>query len=238
VFGTSAITALTAQNTLGVSGIHLVPVDFVREQIRAVVSDLHPAACKTGMLGSRALVHAVADAIEQHELSAFVLDPVMIATSGDRLLERDAETAISERLLPLCRLVTPNLPEAAILTGLPMRDEQDMKEAARRLVALGARAALVKGGHLAGNDVVDVLFDGSELHTWQRARISSTSTHGTGCTLSAGIAAGLAWGWQLHEAVERALEFVANAIASAPGLGAGHGPINHLVPVRATTPER
>jgi hydroxymethylpyrimidine/phosphomethylpyrimidine kinase len=238
VFGTSAITALTAQNTLGVSGIHLVPVEFVRAQIRAVVSDLHPAACKTGMLGSRDLVYAVADAIEEHELVTFVLDPVMVATSRDRLLDRDAEDAISERLMPLCGLVTPNLPEAGILTGMPIRDEHEMRQAAEQLVAMGARGALVKGGHLEGDDVVDVLFDGREFHAWRRERIAGTSMHGTGCTLSAGIAAGLAHGWLLRDAVERALEFVARAIATAPGLGGGHGPINHFSPVQATTPER
>src|SRR5512140_2316037 len=158
VFGTSVITALTAQNTRGVTGVHPVPPDFIRAQLDAVVSDLPPAAFKTGMLGTLAIARAVADGIRAHGLGNYVLDPVMVATSGDRLLDGDAESAFLELLLPLCTLVTPNLQEAAILTGLPARGEEDMAAMAEALVARGAGAALVKGGHLEGDRLVDVLY--------------------------------------------------------------------------------
>jgi len=233
VFGTSALTAITAQNTLGVSAVHPVPIDVVRAQIHAVASDLRPAAFKTGMLATRAIIDAVADAIVADELRRYVLDPVMVATSGDRLLDRDAERAIVERLLPLCAVATPNLPEALVLLGEAddpaAFDEAALRERARRLVELGAPAVLLKGGHLAGPEVIDVLFDGSEFRVWRRPRLDTTSTHGTGCTLSAAIAAGLALGQPLLGATDRALRFVARAIEAAPGLGSGHGPLSHFV---------
>lgn len=235
VFGTSAITALTVQNTLGVRAVHTVPPDIVAGQIRAVAEDLRPAAAKTGMLATAELVEVVAGAVREHGLDrAYVLDPVMVATSGDRLLSRDAEAAVAELLLPLCAVVTPNLDEAAILAGRPATDEAGMREVAERLVARGAGAALVKGGHLPGPSVVDVLFDGREFRTWMRPKLATRNTHGTGCTLSAAIAAGLAHGRGLVQAVEDALDYVHRAIAEAPGLGAGHGPINHLVPAVRT----
>ncbi len=229
VFGTSAITAITVQNTLGVTGVHAVPPDIVRAQIHAVASDLAPAACKTGMLADRALVAAVAEAIRTERLPGFVLDPVMVATSGDRLLDTDAETSIADLLLPLCSLVTPNLYEASILTGEPVGDEAGMRRAAEALVRRGAAAALVKGGHLEGGPVVNILYDGRRFTAWTKARIESRNTHGTGCTLSAAITAGLALGRPLHDAVDAALEWVHRAIESAPGLGAGHGPLNHFI---------
>jgi len=230
VFGTSAITAITVQNTRGVFGVHTVPEPIVREQIHAVVEDLHPAACKTGMLATAGLVETVAATIRETGLSNYVLDPVMVATSGDRLLAADAASAVARHLLPLATLVTPNLPEAAILAGMRVvEDEAGMRAAAERLVALGARAALVKGGHLSSDVLVDVLFDGREFHRWEHPRLDSTSTHGTGCTLSAAVAAGLAQGHDLLEAVGAALDFVHRAIAQAPGLGTGHGPLNHFV---------
>ena len=238
VFGTSALTAITAQNTLGVHGVHAIPTDVIRAQIAAVGSDLRPASFKTGMLATRAIIEAVADAIVDEGLKRYVLDPVMVATSGHRLLDRDAERAIVDRLLPLCEVVTPNLPEALVLLGesasgvrLSGEDEPLLREFAARLVGLGARAALLKGGHLEGHEVVDVFFDGSAYRVWRRPRLHTTSTHGTGCTLSAAIAAGLAQGRPLGESTERALAFVARAIAAAPGLGAGHGPLNHFVSV-------
>ncbi|HEY8470204.1 MAG TPA: bifunctional hydroxymethylpyrimidine kinase/phosphomethylpyrimidine kinase [Longimicrobiales bacterium] len=235
VFGTSAITALTVQNTLGVRAVHTVPPDIVAGQIKAVAEDLRPAAVKTGMLATTELVEVVARAVREHGLDrAYVLDPVMVATSGDRLLSRDAEVAVAELLLPLCALVTPNLDEAAILAGRTATDEAGMREVAERLVARGAGAALVKGGHLPGPSVVDVLFDGREFRTWMRPKLATRSTHGTGCTLSAAIAAGLAHGRGLAQAVEDALDYVHRAIAEAPGLGSGHGPINHLVPAMRT----
>ncbi len=230
VFGTSAVTAVTVQNTLGVTGVHPIPVDVVRAQIRSVVRDLEPAACKTGMLATADLVEAVAAALAAEAPIPFVLDPVMVATSGDRLLDEDAVEAVLSELLPLCALVTPNLDEAGILTGGDVASEADMAAAAKRLVELGAGAALVKGGHMSGDRVVDVLWDGSALHRWERDRIRTSSTHGTGCTLSAAATAGLARGRPLTRAVEDALDYVHRAIASAPGLGRGHGPLNHAVP--------
>lgn len=232
VFGTSAITAITVQNTLGVTGVHAIPDDIVRGQIAAVATDLRPAACKTGMLATRSLVQTVADAIAEHGLRTYVLDPVMVATSGDRLLDEDAEEAIVQRLVPLALLVTPNLDEATILTGRAVDDVPAMHRAARSLVELGARAALIKGGHLHGDELVDVLFDGRDIREFRRARIHTTSTHGTGCTLSAAVTAGLAHGLPLAAAVEHALDFVHRAIAAAPNLGAGNGPLNHFQPVR------
>jgi len=233
VFGTTAVTAITVQDTRGVHGVHVVPADIVRAQIRVVARDLHPAACKTGMLGTRELVGAVAASIREEGLTHYVLDPVMVATSGDRLLDADAEDAIRRELLPLCTVVTPNLDEAAILVGSVVSDEATMKQAAERLVAMGARSALVKGGHLRGETVIDVLFDGDRFESWQRPRLRTRSTHGTGCTLSAAIAAGLAEGRPLRDAVSDALDYVHRAIEAAPALGAGHGPLNHNVPARA-----
>jgi hydroxymethylpyrimidine/phosphomethylpyrimidine kinase len=230
-FGTTAITAVTVQNTLGVTGVHPIPVETVRGQIEAVATDLHPAAFKTGMLATAALVETVAGAIAELELRNYVLDPVMVATSGDRLLARDAENGIVAMLLPHATLVTPNLDEAGILLGGAVRTPTEMREAARELVALGAGAALLKGGHLEADEVVDVLYDGEEWREWRRPKLRTTSTHGTGCTLSAAVAAGLAHGRPLVRAVEDALDFVHRALLQAPGLGGGHGPLNHFVGV-------
>ena len=232
VFGTSAITAITAQDTRGVHGVHAIPVELVRRQIEVVAEDLSPSACKSGMLATAELVHAVAEAIERLALPNYVLDPVMVATSGDRLLDRDAESAVAELLVPLATLVTPNLDEARFLAGREIRDEADMGAVAEALVRRGANAALVKGGHGEGPEVVDVLVDSEGSRSWRRPRVETTSTHGTGCTLSAAVAAGLAHGRPLRQAVEDALDFVHRAIATAPGLGAGHGPLNHFVEAR------
>jgi len=181
-------------------------------------------------------VEAVADGIARRRFPNYVLDPVMVATSGDRLLERDAERLIVQRLVPLAALVTPNLDEAAVLVGWSVRDPDDMERAGRKLAQLGARAALVKGGHLTGEEVVDVLVTGGTVRRFTRPRLDTTSTHGTGCTLSAAIAAGLALGRPLERAVEDALDFVQRAIAAAPGLGHGHGPLNHFVPAPPRPP--
>ncbi|MGW8268508.1 MAG: bifunctional hydroxymethylpyrimidine kinase/phosphomethylpyrimidine kinase, partial [Longimicrobiales bacterium] len=197
VFGTSAVTAITAQNTLGVSAIHPVPLEVVRGQIEAVADDLRPAAFKTGMLASAALVSTVARAIRDFQLPNYVMDPVMVATSGDRLLDADAEFALTQELLPLATLVTPNLHEARILTGAPVTTLEEMGIAARRLVEKGAGAALVKGGHLGKGEAVDLFWDGSREATWRRLRMETPHTHGTGCTLSAAVAAGLARGLPL-----------------------------------------
>ena len=228
VYGTSAITAITAQNTCGVDGWVAVDADFVRRQMRAVATDLRPDAIKSGMLGTVDVVEAVADEIELQRLAPYVLDPVMVATSGDVLLDGSAVEAIRTRLVPLADLVTPNVDEVAVLLGVRPASETGMIDAAQRLVGeLGARAALVKGGHLDGDDVTDVLYDGTATHCFRRHRIVTSHTHGTGCTLSAAIAARLALGDPLGAAVTAALEFVHRAIATAPGLGAGHGPLNH-----------
>jgi hydroxymethylpyrimidine kinase/phosphomethylpyrimidine kinase len=230
VFGTTAITAITVQDTAGVHGVHAVPVDIVRRQIEVVARDLAPAACKTGMLATAELVSAVAGAIVAEGLSRYVLDPVMVATSGDRLLDRDAESAVTELLVPLSAVVTPNLDEARLMTGLAVEDEAGMRAAGERLVELGAAAALVKGGHLRGGEVTDVLVDRDGVEVWRRPRIDTTSTHGTGCTVSAAVAAGLAHGRPLRVSVADALAFVNRAMQAAPGLGrGGHGPLNHMV---------
>jgi hydroxymethylpyrimidine/phosphomethylpyrimidine kinase len=229
-FGTSVVTAVTAQNTTGVRGIHPVPLDVVRAQLDAVVEDLEPAAVKTGMLANRALAEDVAAGLQRHGLSDYVMDPVMVATSGDRLLEPSAESALRDVLVPLAAVVTPNLEEAALLTGLDVVGEESMRVAARALVEMGAGAALLKGGHLTGDVVVDLLWDGTEETVWRRPRIDTRHTHGTGCTLSAALAAGLAREWPLKRAAQTAIEYLARAIATAPGLGRGRGPVNHFAP--------
>jgi hydroxymethylpyrimidine/phosphomethylpyrimidine kinase len=231
VFGTSALTAITAQNTRGVAAVHPVPPAIVRAQVHAVASDFEVRACKTGMLATRELVELVGALIREESLPNYVLDPVMVATSGDRLLDSDAEVAINEHLLPLCAVATPNLDEASILVGYPVRNEKEMLAAARLLHERGARAVLIKGGHLTGDLIVDVLYDGREFTYFRKPKIATTNTHGTGCTLSAGIAAGLASGRTLHDAVGDALAFVDRAIRAAPGIGHGNGPLNHFVAV-------
>src|ERR1041384_2690935 len=203
VYGTSAITAVTAQNTLGVSAWQALPAELVGKQIDALAEDLRPAAIKTGMLGSRDIVDTVAERIARHRFTTYVLDPVMVGTSGDRLADRDAEQLIAQRL------VTPNLNEAEILVGGEVRTPDQMERAGRELVALGARAALVKGGHLADTaTIVDVLVHEGTVRRFTHERIDTTSTHGTGCTLSAGVNAGLAVGRPLGHAVVDGLDFV------------------------------
>jgi hydroxymethylpyrimidine/phosphomethylpyrimidine kinase len=243
VFGTSVITAVTAQNTGGVLAWEAVAATLVARQIDALAADLPPSAVKSGMLGSADIVETVAAGLARHAFPHYVLDPVMVASSGDRLLEPAAEASIARQLVPLAALVTPNLDEAALLVGGDVRTPDDMERAGRALVRMGAAAALVKGGHLAGGgDVVDVLVAGGAVRRFTRPRIDTTSTHGTGCTLSAAIAAGLALGRPLERAVADALDFVHRAIASAPGLGAaqqkgaGHGPLNHFVPAPPRPP--
>src|SRR6266550_444056 len=229
VFGTSAITAITAQNTRGVTKWEAVSPELVRAQIDAVADDLFPSAFKTGMLATSAVAAAVAAAIRDRSLQNYVLDPVMVATSGDPLFERDAIDVIRSELVPRASLVTPNLHEAAILTGETIDDEDGMARAAETIVNdMGAQAVLIKGGHLeSGDRVVDILYDG-DVRAFRGHRINTTNIHGTGCTLSAAITAQLANGESLHAAVRRAIDYVHNAIVTAPGLGSGHGPLNHL----------
>ncbi len=237
VFGTSVITAVTAQNTVGVVAWQALPAALVAQQIDALATDLPPDALKSGMLGSGELVEVVAAGIARYALPHYVLDPVMVATSGDRLLESAAEALIAQRLVPLADLVTPNLDEARILVQDDVRTPEQMERAGRRLIRMGARAALVKGGHLDGDEIVDVLVSDGAARRFTRPRIDTTSTHGTGCTLSAAIAAGLALGRPLELAVGDALDFVHRAIAAAPGLGrGGHGPLNHFVPAPPRPP--
>lgn len=232
VFGTTAITAVTAQNTLGVAAAAALDPSLVAAQIRAVAEDLPPDAAKTGMLANAEIVGAVAAAVEEHAIGPLVVDPVMIATSGDPLLEPAAVEVLASALLPLARLVTPNIPEAELLVGRPIRNLDDMREAAVRIVEMGAGAALVKGGHLEGDEIHDVLWDGRRETIRRSSRIPRRDTHGTGCTLSAAATAGLALGLELSDAVARGLDYTRRAIEAAPGLGRGRGPLGH----RAATP--
>jgi hydroxymethylpyrimidine/phosphomethylpyrimidine kinase len=229
VFGTSAITAITVQNTLGVSAVQTVDPQIVSGQIRAVVSDLRPRSCKSGMLAESAIIEAVAEALAESGIPAYVMDPVMVATSGDLLLADSAVGTLRGALLPLATLVTPNLHEAAILSGMPIDDEDSMRRAAERILEAGPGAVLLKGGHLRGELVVDLLLTPSGERTWRVPRLPGGDAHGTGCTLSAAIAAGLALGHDLESAVETGLAFTRRALASAPGLGSGATPLNHWV---------
>ncbi len=230
VFGTSVIVAVTAQNTLGVRAVEPVSAATVTAQLAALAEDLPPAAVKTGMLAEAALVRLVASTILANAWRPLVVDPVMVATSGHRLLTSGGEVAIRDTLLPLAALVTPNLDEAAILTGRSVADVAAMERAGAALLALGAAAALVKGGHLSGDQLTDVLVTRAGIRRFTHPRIVTRATHGTGCTLSAGITAGLALGRPLETAVTDALDFVHRAIAAAPHLGSGAGPLNHTVP--------
>jgi hydroxymethylpyrimidine/phosphomethylpyrimidine kinase len=228
VFGMSAVTAITAQSTLGVTGIHTVPADLVTAQIEAVAADIGVDAVKTGMLATAATVEAVAAAIAALDLPFVVVDPVMVAKSGDRLLDEEAHLAIQTELLRRAYVVTPNIPEAEALLGRPIVTADATRDAARRLHDLGPTAVVVKGGHLPGPTVIDFLFDGHELVELTGPRIASSNTHGTGCTFASAIAANLALGRGLREAVALAKEYVTGAIREAPGLGRGHGPLNHF----------
>jgi len=233
VYGAAVITALTAQNTLGVSGVHAPPPAFVQQQIDAVCTDLDVAAVKTGMLVDAAIIGAVCDGlIEAFKRRRFpvVVDPVLISKSGHALLADDAISTLRDRLLPLATIVTPNLPEAARLVGFDVVDEDSAVRAGRALIAAGAGAALIKGGHGTGSTVVDLLVTASDVVPITTMRIETPHTHGTGCTLSSAIAVGLARGIGLEDAVRDAIAYVHTAIVRAPGLGHGHGPLHHLHP--------
>ena len=227
-YGMSAITALTAQNTLGVTGVFPVSPEFVRAQIDAVVGDVGVDAAKTGMLATGAIVVAVAAAVRAHGIAPLVVDPVMLAQSGARLLDDDARAALLGELLPLATLVTPNVPEAAALLGMRVASVADMRDAARRLVEAGAGAALVKGGHLDGPEAVDVLYDGAALHELRAPRIATRHTHGTGCMTAAALTVCLARGMPLLDAAHEAKRFISAAIAAGLALGHGDGPANPL----------
>lgn len=227
VYGLSAITAVTAQNTVAVTGVQEMEPELVTAQIAAVVSDFPVGAAKTGMLASAAIIRAVARAVEEHGLRV-VADPVMVAKSGDRLLRPDAVDALRDELLPRAVLLTPNVPEAADLTGLPVENEDDMRAAGEKLLGMGARAVLMKGGHLGGETVVDLFLDGSRAVRLGGHRIYTRATHGTGCTLSAAVAAHLALGRTLPESVKNARRYLRTAMCRATPLGQGHGPLGHL----------
>jgi hydroxymethylpyrimidine/phosphomethylpyrimidine kinase len=231
-FAATAITALTAQNTLGVHGVMPVPAAFIRQQIEVVLSDIGADVIKIGMLGDAATIEAVCRSLT--ELAAgvpVVLDPVMVAKGGHALLAAEAVDALRRQLLPLSAVVTPNLPEAEALTGLPVRTETDMKVAAGAIRALGAPAVLLKGGHLESNKVTDLLSSSDGIESFAGPRIETRHTHGTGCTTASAVAVGLAQGLHLRDAVIRARSYVRAALQTAPGFGQGHGPLNHAVTV-------
>ena len=231
VYGASVITALTAQNTQGVRAIHDVPPDFIMAQIDAVFSDLDVAAVKIGMLSRAATIEAVAAGLDRYRMNNVVLDPVMVATSGDRLLAPEAIDALRRLLIPRARVITPNLPEAAaLLDAAVASDENDMRVQAQRLLALGAKAVLIKGGHGNGPESVDLLAEASGIVRLSAARIATRNTHGTGCTLSSAIAAELAKGKPLSDAVDAAKAYVTAAIGAADRLavGNGRGPVHHF----------
>jgi len=231
-YASSAVTALTAQNTLGVSAIHGVPASFVAEQLDAVLGDIPVDVVKSGMLFSGEIIETVSRKLAAYGKRIFVLDPVMIAKGGSRLIGEDAVSALVEGLVPMAYLVTPNIPEAEALTSVSIKDENSMLEAARALHARGARNVLIKGGHLPCGDAVDVLFDGNNVNRFAAARIASVNTHGTGCTYASAIATFLAQGRPLPEAVAGAKDFVTAAIRLARQLGKGHGPVNHFLAAR------
>jgi hydroxymethylpyrimidine/phosphomethylpyrimidine kinase len=224
-YGCTAITALTAQNTSGVFGIHVLPAEFVALTIRTVLADIGADAIKIGMLASAEIVHAVAETLP--EGLPIVLDPVMIATSGASLLAPEAMRAMRDVLLPRATLLTPNLPETAALTGIWPETEQQIEAAGQALLRLGAGAALIKGGHAEGDMLTDYLITAAGTETITLPRIATRNTHGTGCTLAAAIATGLAQHMNLTDAVQRARHYLQNAIINAPNLGSGHGPLWH-----------
>jgi len=226
-YGATAITAVTVQNTLGVTGVHPIPVDIVQAQARAVLSDIGADAIKTGMLGDVAMVETVAGLLDEAPGLPAVIDPVMIAKGGAALLPPEAIAAVRSLLVPRAGLLTPNAPEAEALTGLSVENQDDQRRAGAALLELGARAVLMKGGHVAGERVVDILMtrDGESLYEAERQE--TRHTHGTGCTLASACATGLAQGLPLDAAVAQAWAYVQEAMASAPGLGKGHGPLDH-----------
>ncbi len=231
-YALTAITALTAQDTEGVRAIHTPPPDFIKLQITMALADPGADAIKTGMLGDAATIEAIADALK-HTTLPLVLDPVMVAKGGANLLANDAVATVISRLLPLATLLTPNLPEAAALTGRPVHTLADMRMAATALRALGARSVLLKGGHMEGDVITDLLMTPDGIEEFSAPRIESRHTHGTGCTLASAIATRLAQNLSLRDAVLRARAFVRAAIATAPGFGTGHGPLNHVAGLSA-----
>lgn len=229
VFGMSVLTSITAQNTQSVSGIYDLPPEFVKLQIDAVLSDIGVDTAKTGMLSNEKIISAVAEKIKQYGIKKLVIDPVMRAKSGDPLLRREAERALVEELLPLAFVVTPNIPESEVLSGIKVSSIDDMREAARRIKSIGCEYVLVKGGHLKWSDeAIDILYDGEDFYDFSSPRLKTKNTHGTGCTYSAAICAGLAKGLNAREAIRQAKGYVTEAIRNSFNLGKGHGPLNHF----------
>ncbi|MFN4312421.1 MAG: bifunctional hydroxymethylpyrimidine kinase/phosphomethylpyrimidine kinase [Ferrovibrio sp.] len=232
-YAATAITALTAQDTVTVHAIHDVPAEFIALQMRVVLQDIGADAVKTGMLHRADIIAAVADALQRYAPDVpLVVDPVMVAKGGARLLQAEAEAALRELLIPRATLITPNLPEAEALCGLMIPDAAAMPAAAQALLGLGPQAVLLKGGHLPGETLVDLLCDARGSESFASARLHTSSTHGTGCTLASAIATGLAFGLPLQKAVAQARAYVRKAIETAPGFGQGHGPLNHAHTVR------
>jgi hydroxymethylpyrimidine/phosphomethylpyrimidine kinase len=228
VYGTSALTAVTAQNSLGVTMVEALPADLVTAQIEAVVSDFGVHAAKTGMLANAAIVEAVSAAVRDLDIPLLVVDPVMVAKSGDRLLDDEALAALKAELIAQAFLVTPNIPEAEALANIEIRTDDDRKEAARRIVEMGASAVVIKGGHLVSEDIRNLLLYQDEFVEFRHPRVAGRNTHGTGCTFAAAITSHLARGHDLPTAIEGAQQYVAEAIHHAPGLGRGHGPLGHF----------
>ena len=233
VYGMSVVTALTAQNTTGVRSVMAVTPEFLEEQMDCVFTDIRPDAVKIGMLPSAALMRAVAGKLREYGAERIVLDPVMVATSGSRLMEEDAVQVMKEELFPLADVITPNLPEAEVLAGRKIRTEQEMEEAAEKIGRSCRTAVLLKGGHQR-NDANDLLYRDGTLRWFRGERISNPNTHGTGCTLSSAIAANLAKGYSLEESVERAKKYLSGALADLLDLGKGSGPMNHAFPLKDT----
>ena len=231
VYGASVLTAVTAQNTLAVTAVHEIPAAVIEAQIAAVLDDIGADAVKTGMLSSSAIIECVAGALERRAarpgVRRLVVDPVMVAKSGDALLRADAVSALCQRLIPMAAVVTPNIPEAEALTGLTIDGPDAVAEAARRIVAMGARSVVVKGGHRDG-PATDVYYDGAGFQEFTAPRIATPNTHGTGCTFASAVAAGLARGMSAPDAVAQAKRYVTEAIRASFPIGAGHGPLNHF----------
>ena len=227
VYGTSALTAITSQNTTGVTDVLELPASLIESQIDAIISDIGADVVKTGMLSSSTVIEVVAAKARQHEMAALVVDPVMVAKGGDKLLQDDAVDALRSLLVPIAMVITPNIPEAETLLGMKIETLDEAKEAAQALVGMGARAAVVKGGHLSGPPT-DMLYDGEEFRAFTSRRIDTTSTHGTGCTFASAIASNLAKGLPLRQSVSLAKSYVSSAIRLAQPIGRGHGPLNHF----------
>jgi hydroxymethylpyrimidine/phosphomethylpyrimidine kinase len=230
VYGTSAITAVTAQSTVGVIDIHPVPTAIIAAQIDAVMGDIGADAAKTGMLATAEVIETVAAKIREHRIENWVCDPVMVAKSGDRLLEESAVEALKSLLLPLARVVTPNIPEAETMANMTIGERNDVREAARKIAALGPEVVVVKGGHLEGA-AVDLVFDGEKFEEMTAERVATENTHGTGCTFSAAIAANLAKGLEPIDAIREAKSYITSALRASYAVGKGHSPVNHFFSV-------